>query len=214
MRGVMPTGRAYDLEVTAERFSEKSIRTSANFRDSAERRVCRIDRTFHMEQPTVSPGIDMRHLNKENFVYGDTFRLDNCHSMGEFSRLIGLDADNPQRNILALGASSSIVFAAMDKGLLANPPGIWAFYTAQSTQIDTGLKPDPRRGIDLELYLSNRELFGKVCEDDEGKSKRVKMSIVGKTEGNVIYVTQSNLSFKEEGFLKDMFQRAIEVSKN
>jgi hypothetical protein len=203
MRAVMPTGFHYDLEIIAERVSENCIATDTRFRDADERAVCRIQRKFYTEKPAGSLLIDLSQTVPEKFVHRSKFQLEQGYHMGEFSKLIGLSTQSPQRNSLAFGASSSVICSAVNGGVLPLPSDLRALYVAQNMQIDTGLKPSLHDGIDLELYLSDRAKFG---VKDSGW---VRTSIVGKKNGETVYMTQCDLSFSEKDALDRMFDSAL-----
>ena len=122
----------------------------------------------------------------------------------EFGRMIG--SESSESNLYSLAAASSVVADAVDRGVLSLDEGIIALYTEQQVTADTSHSMDLKKGIHLDLFLSDKARFGKNLEQGE----TVGMQILARdNKGKLIYVLKSPLAFPREGLLEAAIKREM-----
>lgn len=124
--------------------------------------------------------------------------------MNAFNHLVGFES--PERMLYVLASSSSVVFDAIREGKLKPDPEITAVYKKQEIYFNTGATPNPKKGVNIELYLKPEE-FGKRTTKDLG------MTILG-SEDNLVYMSHSTLQFLQNEFMLKWINRARKKVKD
>lgn len=210
MSGVLMTGQDYSLDADVHRLSEDSIEAKAVFRDSEGKEVCRFDRKSYANRPKMF----FPQINPNELIQCCTFRLPEAYNLLEFSELIGAGKitkrTSPETNLLALAASSYAPCRAKKEGRLAIGEGVIALYAGQNICLDSSRSANLRHGLDLELYVSDKERFGKKSVPGEF----VRMQVVARgVDRSPIYAVESALSFQDKRLLDVMVRRAQRVRK-
>lgn len=203
MRGAILTGQDYQMDGSVTRISEDCMNAQLKFRNFKGHAICRIERNLYRNAEEHSSLVSSQVPSVEDLVHSHQFKLDDGYNLNDFSKLIGMPTNSPQRTLLALCASSSVVCSAVNEGKLAVASGLTPFYVRQKISLDGNLGPSPHfEGINLELYLSDRQKFGVP-------NGEVRMSLVGRVDdGRPVYVSQSDLSFQEKSAMDEMYARA------
>ena len=192
---VLPSG---DYTFNVEFHLGERRTASAKLKDAEGNVVYSLERFMYEEKPAdFSPNLDdVKYLCDEEFVLGDGA------DTPTFGRLIG--SKSSESNLYAMSGTSSIVFSALDKGVLKPVSPMKAFYYSQSVVSDASKSLDLKDGIKLELYLSDWEKFGKKTFGDEV----VDMKILAKDhDGRFICLSYSPLKFKK--FKKERFFKLL-----
>jgi hypothetical protein len=142
---------------------------------------------------------------KKRPVYINTFRGEKAF---EFGNLVG--SQSSESNLYALSSSSSVIVDAVKNSAISLDQGVCAMYAEQEIAADISHSLDFKKGISLELYLSDPEKFGKQL----GKGEVLEMNIIGKdNKGKIIYISNSPLAFPRSGLLEVQIKRALNSSK-
>lgn len=144
-------------------------------------------------------------LDKKNLVHSAKFT---GKKVLEFGNLIG--SKSSESNLYALSASSFAIVSAINKGIISLDQGVCAMYSEQEIAADISSSLDLKKGISLELYLSDKERFGK----NMGEGETLDMQIIGKdNKDKVIYISRSPIAFPRSRLLEVQIQRAIKSAK-
>lgn len=192
------TGCNYKFEIESNPSNAGSLKFSAKIKDQKGSVVCNMHREYSKAEPVLFfPSINSSYLVHTGIFTGD--------DVLNFGNLVG--SESPESNLYALSGSSSVVFDAVEKGKLSPLlEGIVALYASQNIHSDSSSTLDLRRGISLELYLSNPDRFGKLSEADEV----LDMKILARTsKGKFIYLSQSPISFQNSRLLDIIIRKEL-----
>jgi len=199
MDGGILTSLEYDVEVKVEpgRFPA----AYAQFISPKGGKVHKTHKMFYNKQPDAF----FHRIDPSRQLHTSEFTGKN---ISEFGKLIG--AESPESNLFAVSASSSIVFDALEKGKLGLDDDVCVFYREQKIVSDASHSLDLRKGISLELYLSDAGKFGKTLAQNE----TLEMQIVARDpKGRVIYSISAPLSFPRRGMFEMQFKKYFRSRK-
>jgi hypothetical protein len=202
MQSPVVSGSEYIFEV---RFDPQKHEATAVLLDKKNKPVYELRRQMDRGRKNgLKPVVDNRQL-----VHTGQFSLEGRIGPLDFARIIG--SDNPQRYFCALAGASSIVCQAIRAGKLDLDEGIVPLYTQQNFEADTAPPIDLRRGVSLELYLSNPEKFGALS----AKGETMDMEVIARNDrGEVLYVLHAPLSFQQERLVDIVVRRAVPARKD
>ena len=197
MNGAVVTGLGYTLQIGIDR---RSLRSFAKIIDSKGNVIYELNRNIS-NSPIFHNGAD-----PANLVHRGRFSLD--AGLEDMRGIMG--ATFPADYIFAIAGASSTVFDAIDHGKLPSPEGVAAMYSRQNIFCDSATPIDLSKGIDLELYLSGKEKFGKLSE----KGETVEMTVAAKNDdGRFLYLVTAPISFQQERIVDIMLKRALRSRK-
>ena len=155
----------------------------------------------HKEEPEgFAPEIDL-----SKFSHACAFKGTEAKA---FSHLIG--GESVERTLYSIAVSSSVVFDAVKQGRLNMENGLMAVYDSQRVYFNSQTGPNMADGILLELFLSEREKFGKSTRRDETLDMKI---LARNSEGKPIYLSHAPVKFPREELLEtklEMERRRLE----
>jgi hypothetical protein len=198
MPGPVATGLDYFISA---RFNAHKREADVEVRNLQGGLLYSLHRIIHRERPTCEmPGID------EELVYEGRFAISGEDSVSAFGSLVG--SKSSESNLRALAGSSSAVCDAISAGKL-NPleAGVVAMYAGkQNFYLDASRTLDLHKGINMRLYVSEKDKFGRLS----AKNDYVRMSVVGEDDsGRMLYHFNAGLSFQDERIVPLMLRKAL-----
>ena len=198
MPAAVATGLNYFISAM---FNAQTREADIEIRNSQGRLLHRLHRKVYAEKPFSG----MPETNGE-LIYEGRFAISGEDSVSAFGRLIG--SDSSESNLRALAGSSSAVCDAISSGKL-NPleQGVVVMYAgSQNFYLDLSRSLDLRKGINMRLYASEKDKFGRLS----AKGDYVKISVVGEDDsGRMLYHFNAGLSFQDERLVNLIMRRAL-----
>ena len=198
MPGAVATGLNYFISA---RFNAHTREADVEVKNLGGGLLYRLRRViYHGKPPRGLPETNGR------LVYEGRFAISGEDSVSVFGNLVG--SKSSESNLRALAGSSSAVCDAIAAGKL-NPleEGVVAMYAGkQNFYLDASRTLDLHKGINMRLYVSGKDKFGRLSAKDD----YVKISVVGEDDsGRMLYHFNAGLSFQDERLVNLIMRKAL-----
>ncbi|MCU0642592.1 MAG: hypothetical protein MUF61_03410 [archaeon] len=195
MPAFVVTGLGYSLSA---RFNAYNREADVELRNLHGGLMYALHRTLYREALLNLPA-----KNGESF-HKCPFRISGGDSIQNFGHLIG--SESSESNLRALAGSSSAICDAVEKGKLRDPrkEGVDVIYSGgQEFYLDASRTLDLRKGINMELYMSNPDNFAVL-------GKNTAISVVGRDESErIVYHFNAQLSSKDKRMASLAVRKAL-----